>query len=236
MRKFSHGIWLHLKLFQINSLWSTIRALLGWPMLVIGCYFAAALIGSMIPVNSSWQQPQTGVPIFVETNGVHVSLVLPMSAAGEDLSDLIRPEHLANRDLFGTHAMVGWGHGAVYRNAQTWADVRSGDIGSAIIGSDDTTLHIYHRSNPQPSSIRKEFRVTEAQYRRIVADVRASFKLIGGQSKADPAYGPDNLFYDSVGRYSAMNTCNEWTGGVLRRAGVRVGLWTPMAGGVMRWF
>jgi uncharacterized protein (TIGR02117 family) len=225
-----------LKLFRINSLWSAIRALLGWPMIVVGCYFAAALAGSLIPANSDWQQPQNGVPIFVETNGVHVSLVLPMSAAGQDLSDLIRPEHLANPDLYGTHFMIGWGHGAVYRNAQTWSDVRSGDIVSAIIGSDDTTLHIYHLVNPGPSSIRKSFRVTEAQYRMIVAEVRASFRVTNGQSKAYPAYGPNNLFYDSVGRYSAVNTCNEWTGGVLRRSGVNVGVWTPMPGGVMRWF
>ena len=205
-------------------------------MLVIGCYFAAALVGSLVPANSGWTEPKNGVQIFVETNGIHVSLIVPMAAAGQGLSDLIRPEHLANPDLYGTHAMIGWGHGAVYRNAQTWGDVRSGDIGSAIIGSDDTTLHVYHLVNPQPNSIRKGFRVTPAQYRRIVAQVRASFKWKGGRSTAYPAYGPNNLFYDSVGRYSAINTCNEWTGRVLRNAGVKVGLWTPMPGGVMRWF
>jgi uncharacterized protein (TIGR02117 family) len=225
-----------LKLFRINSLWSAVRALVGWPMLVIGCYFATTLVGSLVPANSGWREPNEGIPIFVETNGVHVSLILPKEAAGEDLSDLIRPEHLANPDLYGTHFMIGWGHGAVYRNAQTWGDVRSGDIGSAIIGSDDTTLHVYHLVNPQPSSIRKSFRVNASQYRVIVAEVRASFRLKVGHSKAYPAYGPNNLFYDSVGRYSAINTCNEWTGRVLRKAGVKVGVWTPMPGGVMRWF
>ena len=203
---------------------------------MVGFYFSAALIGSLIPANSAWQKPKNGVPIFVETNGVHVSLILPTAAAGEDLSDLIRAEHMTNPDLYGTHFMIGWGHGAVYRNAQTWGDVRSGDIGLAIIGSDDTTLHIYHLINPQPSSIRKEFRVTEVQYRTIVSEVRASFKLNNGRSTAYTAYGPNNLFYDSVGHYSALNTCNEWTANVLRKAGVRVGVWTPMPGGVMRWF
>lgn len=215
---------------------SAVRALVGWPMLVVGCYFAAALVGSLIAVNPEWKEPKDGVPIFVETNGVHVSLILPMAAAGEDLSDLIRPEHLANPDLYGTHAMIGWGHGAVYRNAQTWGQVRSGDIGSAIIGSDDTVLHIYHVIDPKPNRIRKSFRVSEAQYRAIISEVRTSFKLTNGRSKAYPAYGPNNLFYDSVGRYSAVNTCNEWTAYVLRSAGVKVGVWTPMPGGVMRWF
>ena len=205
-------------------------------MLLIGCYFAAALVGSLFPANSDWREPDEGIPIFVETNGVHVSLILPMAAAGGDLSDVIRSEHLANPGVYGTHFMIGWGHGAVYRNAQTWGQVRSGDIGSAIIGSNDTSLHIYHLVNPRQSAIRKEFRVSDAQYRAMIKEVRASFRLTDGRSTAYPAYGPDNLFYDSVGRYSAVNTYNEWTAHVLRKAGIKVGVWTPMPGGVMRWF
>ena len=65
----------------------------------------AALVGSHVPANSDWVPPRDGVDIFVETNGVHVSLIVPMSAAGEDLSDLIRPDQLANPDLYGTHAI-----------------------------------------------------------------------------------------------------------------------------------
>lgn len=230
------GIWLHLKLFYINSLWSALRALLGWLFLVFGVYFAAAYVGSVIPADGALQSPKSGITLFVETNGVHVSLIVPMAAAGEDLSDLIRPEHLTNPDMFGTHAMVGWGHGAVYRNAQTWRDVRSGDILSAIMGSNDTMLHVYHLTNPRPAKNRKAFLVSEQQFRSIIAQIRGSFRLTNGATKAHPAYGLNNLFYDSKGRYSAIMTCNEWTGGILRRAGVPMGVWTPMAGGVMRRF
>jgi uncharacterized protein (TIGR02117 family) len=197
----------------------------------------AALIGSHIPANSKWQQPANGVDIFVETNGVHVSLIVPISAAGDDLSDLIRPDQLANPELYGTHVMVGWGHKRVYRNARTWADVKSRDIASAIIGSDDTTLHIYHMIDPRPLSYRRMLRVTPEQFHIIVTQIRNTFRLdAGGKSHAYPAYGPDNMFYDSVGHYSAFNTCNTWTGDVLLRAGVRMGIWTPMPGGIMRWF
>ena len=226
-----------MKLFRINSLGSALRAIIGWPLLLVGVYFLGALVGSFIPFNSDWREPDRGIPIFVETNGVHVSLIMPMAAAGEDLSDLIRPEHLANRDLYGTHAMIGWGHSRVYRNARTWGDVQSGDIGSAIIGSNDTTLHIYHLIDPRPAPHRKRFLVSQREYRSIIASIRSTFRLTAdGQSKAYPAYGPDNLFYDGKGHYSAYTTCNEWTGAVLRKAGVRIGIWTPMPGGVMRWF
>lgn len=226
-----------MKLFRINSLRTALRALLAWPLLIIGLYMAAAIAGSLIPANNGWRQPSDGIDIFVESNGVHVSLIVPISAAGTDLSDLVRPEHLADPDLYGTHAMIGWGHGGVYRNARTWAGVQSGDVVSAIVGSDFTTLHIYHLVDPKPLPHRKRLRVSLGQYRRIVGDIRATFRLNAtGQSIPHPGYSADNLFYDSVGHYSALHTCNNWTANILRRAGVRIGIWTPLPGGVMRWF
>ena len=209
----------------------------GWLCLVIGLFFSAAFIGSSLPANNDWRQPKDGIKVFVETNGVHVSLIVPMTAAGEDLSDLIRPNQLSDPALYGTHVMVGWGHSAVYRHTKTWSDVKPQDIASAIFGSDLTTLHVYHLVDPQPTSIRKQLIVTPAQYRSIIAQIRATFRLDKhGHSIASPAYGPDNLFYESYGHYSAVHTCNNWTGDILRNAGVRIGMWTPMPGGVMKWF
>ena len=191
----------------------------------------------MVPANNAWRQPARGVDIFVESNGIHVSLILPIAAVGEDLSDLVRPEHLSDPRLLGTHLMIGWGHRAVYRNARTWGDVKSGDIASAVFGSNLTTLHVYHLVNPKPLPHRRTLRVSDAQYRNIIMQVRSTFQLDErGMSIAHPAYGPDNLFYDSIGYYNAFNTCNNWTGTVLKQAGVRVGVWTPLPGGVMRWF
>jgi uncharacterized protein (TIGR02117 family) len=228
---------LQLKLFRIYNFGSAIRAAIGWPALFIGLFMFSAFVGGFIPSNNSWTEPKDGVQIFVETNGVHVSLILPISSTGTDLSDLIRPEHLQDPAFFGTHVMIGWGHKAVYRNAKTWADVRSGDLASAVAGSNETTLHVYHLTNPRPASFRKSFIVRQSELRSIVSHVRATFRTDGqGQSSAHPAYGPDNLFYDSYGHYDAINTCNSWTGRILRKAGIRVGIWTPLAGGVMRWF
>ena len=136
-----------------------------------------------------------------------------------------------------TARYIGGGHKRVYRNAQSWSDVQSADIASAIIGSKETTLHIYHLIDPRPAPHRKRFLVSQRQFQGIIASIRSTFRLTSdGRSTAHPAYAPDNLFYDSTGHYSAYTTCNEWTGEVLRKAGVRMGIWTPMPGGVMRWF
>ncbi len=228
---------MHLKLFRIDSPLTALRAIIGWPLLAIGLFMAAALVGSHFPTNANWSPPRNGVDIFVETNGVHVSIIVPIAASDQNLGDLIRPDQLSDPALYGEYAMIGWGHAGVYRHAKTWADVRSGDVASAILGSNDVLLHVYHMGRPEEGVYTKRLRVTPAQYRHIVAMIRDSFRLDrDGRSIAYPAYGPDNLFYAARGHYDAMHTCNEWTGSILRRAGVRVGAWTPFAGGVMRWF
>lgn len=210
---------------------------MGWPFLALGSYVAAALIGSFIPVNNGWIEPKSGIPIFVETNGVHVSLIVPMSAVGTDLSDLIRPDQFSDQVLVGTHVMIGWGHGGVYQNGATWKDVRIADVASAVLGSDLTMLHVYRLTNPQPSKYRRMIIVSPIQFRRIISQIRASFRLNDqGMTVAYAAYAANNVFYESHGHYSALNTCNNWTGSVLRNAGIRVGIWTPLPGGVMRWF
>lgn len=226
-----------MKLFHVHSWGSALRAAIGWPLLLIGLFMLAAWVGSSIPANADWSEPKDGVEIFVETNGVHVSLIVPVAAEGEDLSDVIRPDQMSDPFLYGTHAMIGWGHAGVYRNARTWAEVRSGDVVSAVFGSNDTLLHVYHRINPAANIYTKSIRVTPEQYHQIIAQIRARFRLNKeGRSIAFPAYAADNIFYAANGHYSAIYTCNEWTGSVLRNAGVRVGIWTPFAGGVMRWF
>ena len=50
---------------------------------------------------------------------------------------------------------------------------------------------------------------------------------------AGRGYSDDDAFYEAVGGYSFIFTCNEWTGRALRAAGVRTGLWTPLAQSLM---
>lgn len=229
--------WLQLKLsFTVGPAKPvTLTLLCGFLPIIF--YLLAALGGSMIPANSGWYEPDKGVDIFIESNGVHVGLVLPVSEGGEDLSDLVRPEHLANPMLYGTHLLIGWGHAGVYRNTPQWQDLRVEDAFSAIFGSDETLLHIYHLITPTPNGWRRHIRVRPEEYRKIISQIRADFKRgANGSGIAHPAYGPDNLFYEADGHYSAFFTCNVWTARILRNAGIRIGIWPPFAGGVMRWF
>ena len=205
---------------------------------VIVLYLLAALGGSLLPANQDWQSADDGIELFIETNGLHTGIIMPVWSDVHDWSPLIRPEHLADPSLYGSHILVGLGHEGVYRNTRFWTDLRPSDALSAIFGSDDVLVHIHHLKYPQAYPYyRRRLKVSEAEYRKIAAAIEARFVLDDhDRSQPSPGYGQQDLFYRASGHYSAFHTCNNWTSDVLQQAGIRTGRWTPFQGGVMRWF
>ncbi len=200
-------------------------------------YLLAALMGSIFPANQNWQEPEDGIELFIETNGLHTGIIMPIWSDVHDWSDLIRSEHLRDPSRYGSHILVGWGHEGIYRNAEKWTDLRVRDALSAVFGTGNTLVHVYHLQYPQAyPHYRRSLKVSEAEYRHIVEAVKSKFSLNdNGQPTPSKGYGEADLFYESVGHYTAFNTCNNWTSDTLKAAGIRTGLWTPFQGGVMRW-
>ena len=52
-------------------------------------YLLLALIGSLIPVNSAWKEPQQGITVDIADNGIHADIVMPVSAQGLEWSTVI---------------------------------------------------------------------------------------------------------------------------------------------------
>jgi len=197
----------------------------------------AGLLGGLIPVNRDWRPPPPGaeaVTIWVESNGVHTGLILPKAAAGIDWRPLAPPEHLRDpRYARRSHLSFGWGERAFYLETPTWADVRPATVLVAAFGSDRTLMHVDHVDRPRPGDGARPIRLTPAQYRRLAAHIRAGF---ADRPAALPGYFAYDAFYEARGRYSAIRTCNDWTGRALAAAGARVGAWTPFPVTVTRWF
>ena len=133
---------------------------------------------------------------------------------------------------------TGWGHAGVYRNTREWSDLDARDAISAVFGSDDVLIHVYHLKYPQAyPHYRRRLIVSEAEYRKIATAIEAQFVLDDHyRSRPSPGYAQDDLFYAANGHYNAFYTCNNWTSDILQQAGIRTGRWTPFQGGVMRWF
>lgn len=198
----------------------------------------AAWVGSSLPRNPDWREPDAGSPgvveIFVETNGVHTALVLPRFHPLKDWSADFPVRDLGDPAQPYTHVSISWGDREVFLNTPTWADLRPQTVGRIVFGGGEGLIHAAHYVRPAPGADIRPLRVTPDQYRAIVARIEAILPPSPDRRRYR-GYGDYDAFYAARGRYTAANTCNQWTSDTLAAAEVRTGRWTPFAGGVMKW-
>jgi len=210
-----------------------LKAILLLPLL----YLAAGAVGGSIPAGGAEAAPAEAdaVTVYVATNGVHTGVLVPASGYGVDWRELVRAEHLPDPRYAGRWLWFGWGDRDFYLNTPTWGEVSPLTVLKAANGSGDTLVHVDHLQTPYEDA--RPVRISRAQYQRLTAGLRASFALEpDGRAAPIRGYGPADVFYPARGRYSALTTCNAWTGRLLAEAGVRVGWWTPFSATVMQWF
>ena len=188
-----------------------VRVALAFFLGPFGLYFAAAAILSHIPANADWREPDVGITIFVQSNEFHTGIVLP---AGP-----------------GRWRAYGWGDRDFYRNTPRWQDLRPATVIAALIGSGSTVVHVDELGDFLPDENWRPLRLRAAEYARLRAYIAATLR----PGPDEPGYTPYDRFFPAHGRYSALNTCNVWSGGALKAAGIRVGIWTPFKADVMRW-
>lgn len=200
--------------------------------LVVAAYALAAILGSTVAANRGWVAADTGVRVHVVDNGIHTDLVLPMRAEGVDWSDLLRPDALADpRSAANSHVAFGWGDRDFYLNTPSWWEMSPRRALTALIGGGSTVVHVVHRPEPGAAPNIRTVTLRPEEYHRLAAFVRGTF----AEGPSVRGYGSNDAFYPAQGDYSAIRTCNAWTGQALRAAGVTMGSWTPFPVGVMRW-
>lgn len=202
---------------------------------ILVLYLVAALLGAIIPRNSASQQSAGEIVIFVRSNGVHSDLVLPAQAHGFDLYHLVPPAHTGDPAGAGGWVAFGWGQRELYLETPRWRDLRLRNAIRPLFGG-AALMHVEHVAPPRTSTGTRPVRLDSDAYARLVAAVTEDF-VIGDQGQAIPlpgkGYGKNDVFYEAIGRYSALRTSNQWTADALADAGVRVGVWTPFVQGIM---
>lgn len=211
---------------------------LAWLGLAWALFLLAGWAGSAIPRNSGWTEPDDGpdniIEIMVESNGVHTAIVMPATTSIKDwqadfpLADVVRP------DRPYTHVSISWGEREVFLNTPTWWDLRPATVLRIVGFGGDGLLHVAHYVRPAAHENSRKIRLTDDQYRRLVAAIEAQWHSNRGTGFY-PGYYDYDVFYDTGGRYTFTRTCNQWTSDMLAAAGVKTGWWTPFAGGVMKW-
>ncbi|MFL6830825.1 MAG: TIGR02117 family protein [Sphingomicrobium sp.] len=194
-------------------------------------YLVAALIGSLVAVNSTWTEPAEGTTVYLADNGVHADIVMPVKAQGLDWATVVPRSDMAISQ--GDWIAFGSGEQRVYLDTPTWWDITPRTIWSALTGG-KRVMHVEYV--PSPGYSFRQIRLRPQEYRRLWAAIRADLALDErGRPKriAHPGYGPSDAFYRAVGKESALRTCNTWAAKWLRLAGVKTSLWPPFVQGLV---
>ena len=217
----------------LRGLVRVLGAILAGVVLALALFALAGWIGSSIPRNGEWRETDEGIEILVGSNGVHTELVMPTVTAEKDWRPDFPAADLPLARPDATHVAVSWGEREVFLNTPTWWDLSPMTVLRIVGVGGEGLLHVSHYVRPAPSDDFRPLRLTPDEYRRLVAAVERS--LPQDERESYPGYGPQDVFYEAPGEYTATNTCNQWTSDMLAAAGVRTGWWTPFAGGVMKW-
>ena len=196
-------------------------------------YLLAALLGSLIPVNRGWTEPERGITVYLANNGLHADLLLPIRAQGLDWSPLIPRRDFADPPADARWIAFGSGEERVYLETPRWRDITPRTIWSGLAGG-QRVMHVEYVANGAYAD--RAITLRPEEYRRLWAAIRADFRLDprGRPVRIDaPGYGRSDAFYWATGKASAVRTCNSWAADRLRLAGVKTSLWPPLVQGLI---
>ncbi|MCP9235626.1 TIGR02117 family protein [Lewinella sp. JB7] len=193
-------------------------------------YVVLAVVLSLIPTRPDPVAGAADREIHISSNGVHTDFILP--------TEFVPPALL---DQFGyladyPYLAFGWGDKGFYLDTPTWAELKVSTAVRAMLLPSPTAMHVtgYNHIGAEWASLR----LTGTQLDILNNHIAESFRLsdTGTIRHIDAGgYGPNDEFYEAVGSYNALYTCNNWVNAGLKKMQVRTALWAPSEWGIMRW-
>lgn len=192
-------------------------------------YFAAVLAGGLI-TSGGGSESDSANPvdpadclIILQNNGRHFDIWLPAEfcepLAGERSGWL----------------SFGWGDRDFYLRTPYAGDLAPGLLFKTLFIPTQTVIAVdYSEKEPSAGDLTR-LRVSRDQLTAAWAFIDGylgTYSEIPGEL-VHPSYG-ELEFYEAGGRYSLLYTCNNWTGDLLKDAGLTSGVWTPLTFGVGR--
>ena len=146
-------------------------AILAGVVLALGLFALAGWIGSSIPRNAGWSAPEAGVPIMIETNGVHTAIVMPLVTPEKDWRADFPAADLRQPDADYTHVAISWGEREVFLNTPTWGDLSPMTVLRIAGVGGEGLIHVSHYVRPAPADDNRPLTLRRDEYRRLVAAI-----------------------------------------------------------------
>lgn len=201
----------------------------------IAVYLLLALGLSHIPVNAN-PAKSDDVTIFINSNGVHTDIVVPIKNDVKDWTEDILYTHTKSRDSLMQYVAFGWGDKGFYLETPQWSDLKVSTALVAAFHLGTSAMHTnFYRDMHEDEDCAK-ITISKEDYQALVSYITASFKFDDNGRVcwiANRSYGPYDAFYEAHGSYNLFYTCNTWTNNALKAANQKAALWTPSDRGIL---
>lgn len=213
----------------------TLRILASFFLLIL-LYLILAFTLSYIPVNSNFIScKENSIEIYIQTNGVHTDLVMPLKNEIKDWTQVVNPANTKSGNLAVQFVAFGWGDKGFYLETPAWADLKFTTVFKALFSLGTSAMHVsfYERLKESESCIK--ICISKNCYEKICHYIETSFvcdKKGNCCQIKNAGYGINDSFYEAKGSYSLFQTCNTWTNNGLKAGNLKACLWTPFDKGI----
>lgn len=203
-------------------------------LIFIGGYLLACALIPLIPVNTS-PVNSDDVTIYINSNGVHTDIVVPIKNKVKDWSKDLLYAHTKSRDSIMNFVAFGWGDKGFYLDTPEWSDLKASTAAVAAFHLGTSAMHTRFYKELREDEECIKLTISNADYKSLVEYLEESFQYDEGKKVlwiADRSYGDYDAFYEANRTYSLFYTCNTWANNALKAANQRACLWTPHDKGI----
>ena len=191
-------------------------------------YILVSLVLTFIPINNEEEYSGKNGSIYLNTNGVHLNIVIPKDQLDSKLLDGLR--YFKNDNYFS----FGWGDKKFYLNTPTWGDLTFNNAYRALFLKSPTLIHLTRYSTIYGDWV--EIKVNQNQLNKINQYIYKTFYFNSLNKKIllnNKGYSYNDDFYEAMGSYSCFRTSNSWVNSGLKESEIKACLWTPYDFGLL---
>lgn len=197
-------------------------------------YVIIAFTAAHIPVNSS-PEKSDDVTIYINTNGVHTDIMVPVKNQIKDWTTAIRYDQTKAKDSLMTYIAFGWGDKGFYLDTPEWSDLKASTAAKAAFYLGTSAMHTKFYNTVKEDAECVKVTISKKDYQDMVKYIEDSFRLDDKNNVQwipNQSYGQYDAFYEGKGKYSLFYTCNTWANNCLKAGHQKATLWTVYDKGI----
>jgi len=186
-------------------------------------YLSLAYILVFFPNKSKISNNLKDKILYIYYNNMHSDIIINLKQTKTNWKKIF-PKLLKENSGY---IEFGWGDRDTYLNTPKWGDLKLSTGVKALFINTPSLIHTIYYKNINDFTNIKEIKVTQEQYEKVQRKILKSF----GKEPifVSKGYWDNDAFYNSNHKYNIFNTCNTWTGDILRECNVTMSYWTPFS-------